>query len=265
MKRIKIGLALGGGAARGLAYIGVLQSLERSGIPIDLVAGCSMGSIIGALYAKGIRPDEMARIAGEIGSKGPGLFLSPTIPKSGLIGTTQIENALTPFIGDTRFEDLRIPFACVATDLHTGAEVIIRNGPLWEGIKASASIPVLFPVMELRGRHLTDGWLVNPVPVNVVREMGADLVIGVVVTQEPVPQKEPDQTLFGVIMNTIYIVNQQLVKFSLKGADVIVQPSVAHIGFFDFDHALECILEGMSAGERAIPEIKKRYQTLIKG
>ena len=263
----KVGLALSSGAARGLAQIGVLKVLEREGIHIDMIAGTSMGSLVGALYAQGKDASELEKVAVYWGSKRFSLLADLALPKTSLVGGRKIDNMLKTIIGDIEFGDLKIPFACVATDIETGEEVVIKQGLVREGVRASGSIPVILTAVKRRGRYLVDGALVNPVPVSILREMGADFIIAVNVTplvserihrlsEEGLEAKEPN--IFTVIMQIIHIIGYQAVKSSLVGADVIIEPQVTHIGWFDFHRAPECILQGELAVQDSIPKIKKQ-------
>jgi len=260
--RKKVGLALGGGAARGLAHVGVLEVLEKEGILIDMIAGTSAGALIGALYAQGKDAGQIKNLVIDMVSRKFFFLADLTL----LIKGRKIKDQMRLIIGDVEFSDLKMPFACVATDIGTGDEVIIKHGSVLEGIRASASIPVIFPIVKWEGRYLVDGGLVNPVPVGVLREMGADFIIAVNVIpdirdrvqQASKEQKEPKEpNIFNVIMRTIHIVNYRAVRSSLEGADLVIEPDEAHIGFGDFHRAQECFLQGELAAQAAIPEIKK--------
>ena len=267
-KKTKIGLALGSGAARGLAHIGVLRVLEKGNIPIDMIAGTSAGALVGALYAQGKDISLLENLAIDLGSKRFALLADPALPRTGLIQGRRIKEVLKSIVGgDIGFGDLRIPFACVATDVETGEEVVINQGSVLEGVRASISIPVIFTVVRWKGRYLVDGGLVNPVPVSVLKRMGADFIIAVNVTpdarerihqvsEEGLKAKEPN--IFNVIMQTIHIAAYQAVKSSLVGADVIIEPQVTHIGWGDFHRVSECILQGELATQGSISEIKRK-------
>ena len=265
----KIGLALGSGAARGLAQIGVLKVLEKEGIHIDMIAGTSMGSLVGALYAQGKDASELEKVAVYWGSKRLSLLADPTLPKTGLVRGRKIEDMLRTIIGDIEFGDLRMPFACIATDIETGDEVVIRHGLVWKGVRASGSVPVILKAIKRERRYLVDGALANPVPVSVLKEMGADFTIVVNVTpgvqerlhgdgtnKKEIKAKEPN--ILNVIMQMVHIINYRGLKSSLVGADVIIEPQVAYIGWGDFHRAPECILQGELAAQAAIPEIKRK-------
>ena len=179
MKKLKIGLALGSGAARGLAHIGVLKTLEKHRIPIDVIAGTSMGAFIGGAYASGIKVETMEEIAINVDWKLTAKMFTPTISFSGFVEGKRINDFLRNIIGDRNIEDLDIRFACVATDILSGEEVMIEKGSLVEAIRASISIPVIFTPVSMEDRFFVDGGIVNPVPVDLARRIGADLVIAV--------------------------------------------------------------------------------------
>ena len=181
----KIGYALGGGSARGLFHIGVLNVLEENDIYPDVIAGTSMGSIIGALYASGLTAGEIKQIAIEMDWKHLIRLADVTVPLSGLIQGKRIISLLKSILRDMTFSQLKIKFACVATDLINGEQVVFQEGSLIEAIRASISIPAIFTPVKLNGRYLVDGGLVNVVPVSVCRDMGADFVIGVNVIPGP--------------------------------------------------------------------------------
>ena len=178
-KRPQIGLALGAGGPRGLAHIGVLKVLEENGISIDCLAGSSMGSLIGALYAAGVEIARLEEIALNVDLKQTAVMLTPTIPRSGLVEGKRMKEFIKSFVGDANIEDLEIPFAAVATDIKTGEEIVIDNGSVAEAVRASISIPGIFTPARFGDRFLVDGGLSNPVPVSEVRQMGADVIIAV--------------------------------------------------------------------------------------
>ncbi|MBI3930458.1 MAG: patatin-like phospholipase family protein [Chloroflexi bacterium] len=255
--RKKVGLALGSGAARGLAHIGVLEVLDREGIPVDMIAGTSIGALIGAFYAQQKDVGRIKNLALGMGSKKFASLLDPVLPRTGLIRGRKIENTLRPTIGDIEFGDLRIPFACVATDIGSGEEVVIKRGLVWEGIRASGSLPGLFTVAKWESRYLVDGGLVSPVPVSVLKAMGADFIIAVNVLPYRGRRERKEPSIFGVIMQTFYIASYQMVKSSLSGADIVIEPQVGDIAFADFRRAEECMRQGELAAQEAIAEIKR--------
>ena len=265
----KIGLALGSGAARGLAHIGMLEVLEKEGIPIDMIAGTSTGALIGALYAQGKNADQIKDLVIEVGSKRFSLLADPALPKTGLIKGRKVKNVLKSVIGNIDFKDLKLPFACVATDINSGEEVVIRQGLVWEGVMASGSIPVILPVFKWQGRYLVDGSSVTPVPVSLLKRMGADFIIAVNVIPDVDSRVElaneghteaKAPNIFSVIMQIINIPIYRVVEYSLSGADVVIEPQVASIGHFDFHRTQECILQGELATQASVLEIKRQLK-----
>ena len=181
----KVGYALGGGAARGLAHIGVLKVLEEHRIFPDMIAGTSMGALVGALYAGGIAVTDIEKFAVGLDMRRMALLADVSLPLSGLVGGRRVVSLLKSILGDLTFSQLKYEFACVATDISTGEEVVLREGSLVEAVRASISLPGIFTPVRIKGRYLVDGGLVSEVPVSVCREMGAEYVIGVNVIPEP--------------------------------------------------------------------------------
>ncbi len=261
MERKKVGLALGGGAARGLAHIGVLEVLEKEGIPIDMIAGTSMGAIVGAFYAYGKNLPLMHKLAIELGKKRLRLFTDLTIPRTGILSWRKVEKQLTNHFGKVQFAELQIPFACVAVDIDTGEEVILNEGEVWHAIRASASIPVMLPLTDINGQHLVDGGILNPVPVSLARSIGADIVIAVNVIPTPAVQSQPpphhQHTIVSIMLKTVYLFNSKVIESSLAAADIVIQTDTEAIGYTDFHKAAECIKRGSEATQLMIPKIQK--------
>jgi len=182
---VKIGYALGGGAARGLSHIGVLKVLEEYGIFPDIIAGTSMGAIVGALYANGLKAGDIEHLISQLDWKRLIQLADITLPVSGLLHGKRIVMLLNSILGDSTFPQLKFDFVCVATDIMTGEQVVLRDGSLIEAIRASISIPGIFTPVEINGRYLVEGGLVNEIPVSVCRERGAEYVVGVNVIPEP--------------------------------------------------------------------------------
>jgi len=271
--RKKIGLALGGGAARGLAHIGVLRVLEKEGIPIDLIAGTSAGSAVGALYARLRSADYLKTAAVNMDLRQWARMVDPALPHSGLIKGKRIIDLLKSHLGgDIDFNDLNIPFACVATNVFTGEEIIIDEGKVLEGIRASISIPAIFTIAKWKNHFLADGGLVNPVPVSVVKKMGADFTIAVNVIPDPSDRrhrptaeqmkkiKEP--YILETVLRSFYIATYALTKNSLKIADVGIEPHVGHIGIAEFHRASDFVYLGEIAARDTMPEIKRKLAHL---
>lgn len=266
MPRKKVGLALSSGAARGLAHTGVLATLERKGIPIDFIAGTSTGAIIGAFYAAGKSIPEIKQAVMGLSRRRMVSLADFTISTKGFIKGKKITEWLKSVIGNIDFDDLRIPFACIATDIGTCEEVVIREGSVVEAVRASAAMPVIFTPTKWQGRYLVDGGLIDPIPVRVLREMGADLVIAVNVVpyigdklqkEACISEKPKEPNILSVLIRMIYVMGYQAALAGMREADVVIAPDVAHIRPDNFNRARECILQGERASQRAIPEIKR--------
>jgi len=266
LDRKKVGLVLSSGAARGLAHVGVLEVLEKNGIPIDMIAGTSIGAIVGAAYAAGKSIDEIARTVTGLSLMKMMTLADFTVPTSGFIKGKRIDGWLKSLIGNINFADLKIPFTCLATDIGTGKEVVIKQGPVAAAVRASASMPVIFTPARWQGNYLFDGALVEPIPVRAAREMGADIVIAVNVVPymggrkkkvdagDTKTRKEPN--VFSIVVRMIYIMGYQAALAGLREADVVITPEVGHILPGSFNRARECILQGKRAARHALPEIK---------
>ena len=266
----KVGLALGSSAARGFAHIGVLKALKEASIPVDMVAGTSMGAMIGACFAKEGEINAVEEIAINTGWRKLARLLDPKLGslRKGLIRGQRIEEFLYSLIGDAEFKDLKIPFAAVATDVNTGEEVVIREGSVIEAVRASISIPGIFVPVTLEGRCLVDGGLTNPVPADIVRDMGAKFIIAVNVLVEPQkskrtvsPPKGDEMAEVPNILNTliqsIYIMEHEIIKSRIPKADVIISPDVSRIEAFEFYKGEEAILAGYEAARNALPRLQR--------
>jgi NTE family protein len=184
-KGLKFGLALGSGSARGMAHIGVIQVLEAYHIPIDMIAGTSIGAVVGSVYATGAAVKQMKEAALAMKHRKSFALFDPTIPRSGLISGNRAEEILKKLaLKDKTFDDLKIPFAAVATDIKTGAKVILNQGSVIKAVRASFSIPGVFTPVKYQDCYLVDGGLVDPVPADVIKKMGADIIIAVSLTQK---------------------------------------------------------------------------------
>lgn len=255
----KVGLVLGGGAARGLAHIGVIDALEQGGIPIDMIAGTSVGAIVGAFYAHTRDVALMKDMAVELGNRRMHyIFSDVTFPRTGVIRLERVEKFLKAVIGEVEFRDLQLPFACVAVDIDREQEVVLDSGSVWDAVRASASVPIIVTLKKVDGRNLVDGGLLNPLPVSIVRRMGADLVIAVnVVSPRPShPKRSPG--MFTLMMKTLSIVGRSSLITGLTAADIVVQPEMDGIEFTDFQRAADCFGAGRKAAQELMPEIKRR-------
>jgi NTE family protein len=270
--RKRVGLALGGGAARGLAHIGVLEILEKESIPIDLVAGTSAGAVVGSLYASGMSAARMKEVARSFDWFKRRSMVDLALPRTGFISGERLTREIIKLMGgDLTFADLKKPFACVACDVLSGEEAVMTSGSVAEAVHASMSIPVVFQAVERKGRYMVDGGLVNQVPVNVASAMGADYIIAVNVVprhaaklkthlterDDTTSADPPRPNLVSVMLNVIDIANSCRIESSLQGADTVIEPDMLQIGAADFQKADQAILQGEMAAVDAVPKIKR--------
>ena len=258
--RKRLGLALGSGGARGLAHIGVLKVLQENNIPVDYIAGASMGAIIGAYYALNLEVDSLERKAVQFTKRDMVKLIDIISPKRALIAGNKIKRFIKDLIEDKSFSDTKIPLKIIATDLESGEEVVFNRGKLADAIRASISIPVLFPPIRLHKRLLVDGGILNPTPVDVVKEMGADVVIGVDLTiKEKVKLENP--TIVETLMQSYEIYRTQSVKFNLHKVSknlLIVKPNVpGKLNSFKFYNTQRFIERGEYITKEALPKIKR--------
>ena len=255
----KVGLALSGGAARGLAHIGVLKALKKNKIPIDFIAGTSSGAIVGAIYAAGMDPDIM-----EINAKKLGWFRFMKFPVhwSGILSTHEIEKFLIQNIGSKEIPDINIPFAAVATDLKSGKEVIITEGSAARAAATSSAFPGIFSAVLSDKSMLVDGGLINNLPVSVVKKMGADFVIAVDCSPAH-PMKKLPVNQFQVMGRAYDIIIRKCSMESRDLADILIEPEIPEdIWHFDIDEQARLIKAGEEAAKKMIPAIKAKL--LIK-
>lgn len=250
--RRKIGLALGSGLARGLAHIGVIKTLLNAGIRVDYMAGTSMGSVIAALHACGLKIKMMERLAESISRR---TWMDFTFPRMGLIAGDRLEQLVFMLTGRRNFEDLDIPMAAVATDIMIGEKIVLRHGPVARAIRASCSIPGIFNPVEIEGRLLVDGGVLERVPTRVVREMGADLVIAVDVGYYIEEYKV--NHIFDVLSKSLDIMSREIQKFQEHDADILIAPHMQEIGPFHFQKATEAIRRGEEAASDILQKLKE--------
>lgn len=258
-KKLKIGLALGAGGARGLAHIGVLKVLERNNIPIDFISGTSIGSIIGALYAVIRNANELEKI---ITTADWRLFLSLLDPSlaQGLLRGEKIKKFLIKFLGEKAvFKDLKIPFTAVATDFSTGQPVIMNKGELVEAIMASSAVPLIFQPIKKDGKVLVDGSLSMPVPIEPLKQSGAEAVIAVNLDDDYFSQKKEKLNLGETAFQAIKLLRYQLAERDSRVADVVIAPMVGEINGYNFLAGTKAIAAGEKAAQKVLPEIKKLF------
>ena len=258
MNRPTVALALSGGAARGMAHVGVLRALTENNIPIDFIAGTSAGALVGGAFAAGMTLDEIQELGRKMRWRNVGWA---TISRLGVQSNYRLEKFLRDRMPITRFEDLRLPFAAVATDLKSGAAVVLRDrGDVPFAIRASCAIPGIYvPVMDEQGRQLVDGGLVAVVPVTVARSFGADIVIAVDVNSSGATFLGAilgsTGSLIGVVLQSLMVVQKTASHYQLSLADFVINPKVGHIRWDQMRRSEELIAAGYEAGLEAMPEI----------
>lgn len=253
---MKVGLALSGGAARGIAHIGVLKVLEEARIPIDMIAGASSGALIGALYASGLDIEIIESVALSLRWKE---FADLTLPKMGLISGKGIEEFISEHTKVKEFGELKIPLAIVATDLITEKEVVFRKGPLAKIVQASCSIPGVYTPVKYEDMLLIDGGVVNILPTDVLRRMGADFVIGVDVNTRATVGSEP-KNVFQVILQSWDVISRQGAARARKDADIVIYPEIGDISKVDLKRARELLRAGYQATKEIIPQLKREIK-----
>jgi NTE family protein len=298
MERPRIALALGSGAGRGWAHIGVLRALQREGLRIDIVCGTSIGALVGGVWLAG-HIDTLETWARSLNRMRILRYLDVAILRGGLIGGRRIERLLVDNLSGLKVEALPKPFAAVATELETGHEIWLQTGDLVQALKAAYALPGVFPPVEIDGRLLVDGALVNPVPVSVCRALGARLVVAVNLNADLIgrgrrPGKHKPTTpealgrgliardpagggalghflggdggpsVFSVMSSSLNILQDRLGRSRLAGdpPDVTIAPRLGHVALLEFDRAPEVIAEGEAAVERAKPFLHEALKVL---
>ncbi len=256
-----IGLALGGGGAKGLAHIGVIKTLLRAGFKIDFVAGTSMGALVGGIYAATLDIDSLERIFLEISEK-YSVSRKMLHRKNNILFKDQkaVEKILTENIDGLDIQNTKIPFKAIATDVKNGDEVILEKGSLVKAMRASSSLPLIFPPVEMNDRLLMDGGFVNPVPVDVVKNMGADFVIGVDVSSKWPDIEDEHFSISGVkstIVDAFSALEYQVAKERVKAADFMLHPPVLSYHWDDFRLTEEIIEKGINETANNIREIRE--------
>lgn len=219
--QLKVGLALGSGAARGLSFIGVLEVFEDEGIPVDFIAGTSIGAVIGALYASGVSAAQLKEAALNIDWRKLAGLLDLVLPKSGFINGNQVAELIAELLPARNFSELHIPVAMTATDVESGELVILKQGDLLEALRAAIAFPGIFTPVRYGNRFLVDGGLCNPLPVDIVRAMGADIVIGVSAIPD-VDKRSPQEAIFPLPKDDERNVSPKLpAQFSADGIETL--------------------------------------------
>jgi len=251
-KTAKIAVVLGAGASKGFAHIGVLKILESNKIPIHMIVGTSVGSVVGSFYAYGCDAFQLQKLSFTI-EKGD--IVDLTIPDNGFIKGDKLEEFVNKTVKNTPMEKLSLPFYAVATDVQTGQEMVFGKGNTGMAVRASCSIPGVFRPVKIGERMYVDGGVVSPVAVEVAKKFGADIVIAVDISAAA-DRTLPENTV-DTILQSLNIMYSKLAAIQLSKADVVIKPKVGHIGSADFSKRHEAILEGERAAIEALPQILK--------
>lgn len=255
LNRPHIGLALSGGAARGMAHIGVLRAFEENAIPVDAIAGASAGALVGGLYASGLSIAQLEALAHKFRWRHMG---RPSFSRLGLQSNAPMEKFLRANMPVTRFEDLRIPFAAVATDLESGTVVVMRDrGDVTFAIRASVCLPAFYvPVRDPEGRLLVDGGLVANLPISYTRDLGADIVIAIDVGADGAKFMDRPHTMLGVMTQVFVAVERVVSQQEAPSADFIITPKVGHIRWDQSRRAEELMKIGYETTLAAADQIR---------
>ena len=256
----KVGLALGGGGARALSHIGVIKVLEEEGIPIDYIAGTSMGALVGGIYAathdvKGL----VEKVRSFDYQEWWNIFVDPGL-RLGLIRGDKMEEKIREIVGKVRIEELATPFACVATDINTAKTVVIDKGDLAHGIRASSSMPLVFYPALVEGSMVVDGGLSNPVPVEIVRQMGAEVVIAVNLDAVYFNEKNRRPKQIGaldIMKNSLFLLRYHLAEKESRNADMIITPDIEYISEFDLVKKDSVVIAGEVAARDCVGKIRE--------
>ncbi|MES2714365.1 MAG: patatin-like phospholipase family protein [Pseudomonadota bacterium] len=249
----RIGLALGGGAARGFAHIGVIQVLEEAGIQINLVAGTSAGSLVAALYAAGRNGATLARLALAMDESA---ITDWAFPGRGLIRGEALARYVREQTGGKTIEQMPLPLGIVATDLDSGQGVLFQRGDVGAAVRASSAVPAIFQPVRIGTREYVDGGLVSPVPVRFARQMGAELVIAVDISSPPDGNATGDA--FKLLLQTFAIMGRSINQLELKDADLVLRPRLVGVASADFSARQRAIDAGREAALAALPALRQR-------
>ncbi len=254
---IKVGLALGGGAARGFAHVGVIKVLEANGITPDLVVGTSAGAVVGALYSAGLNAADLQKLALEMQEEEVGDWV---LPNRGVIKGEALQNFVNRAVKGQALEKLSRPFGVVATDLHSGDQLLFRTGNTGMAVRASSAVPGVFKPVNIAGREYVDGGLTSPVPVRAARDMGADFVIAVDISARP--RDGQTASTLDVLMQTFTIMGQSLSRYEIPDADVLIRPLLGSVPATDFKGRSRAIQAGEKAALAMLPAIKSKLDAM---
>jgi len=251
--RPTIAFVLGGGGARGFAHTGALKVLDDAGIRADVVVGTSAGSVVGALYAGGIRNDELLATALKVDED---QLFDFVLPNRGFIVGNRLQTYLDEALNGRLIEQLNVPFVAVATELQTGRRVAFNRGDVGAAVRASCSVPGIFQPAMIEGREYVDGGLTSPVPVKVARDLGADIVIAIDVSRRPADRADFGSTT-AIMGQAIVIMEQSIALEETKFADVVIRPDLAKVPATDLAARTKAIAAGEDAARAALPRIRE--------
>ena len=261
-RQARIGLALGGGAARGFAHVGVIQVLEEAGLHPHYVAGTSAGSLVAALYASGKSPQELRRVAETMEEAEITDWMLPLLNRGALRGEALAKYVNTQ-VGGKSIEQMKIPLGIVATDLRNGEVVTFRRGNTGSAVRASSAVPAVFQPVRIGEREYVDGGLVAPVPVKQAREMGANFVIAVDISSDPEGSQTSDT--FQILMQTFTIMGKSINTLALREAEFVVRPPLTGVKSADFGARRRSIEAGRSAMLAMLPQLKTKIAAFERG
>ena len=261
-KEVRLGLALGGGAARGFAHVGVIQVLEEAGLRPAFVVGTSAGSLVAALYASGKTPADLVRVAQSMQEAEITDWMLPILNRGALRGEALARYVNTQ-VGGRTLEQMSIPVGIVATDLGNGDAITFRRGNTGAAVRASSAVPGVFQPVRVADREYVDGGLVAPVPVRQTREMGANFVIAVDISSDP--EGNPSGDTFQILMQTFAIMGKSINQLALKDADWVVRPALSGVKSADFSARMRSIEAGRAAMREALPGLKARLAAFEAG
>lgn len=259
LRKPRLGLALGGGAARGFAHVGVIQVLEQNGIRPDVVVGTSAGSLVAALYASGKNAAELERVAMSM-EEATLTDWSLPIMGSGILRGEALARYVRQAVGGRLIENMALPLGILATDLGSGQGVLFRRGDTAQAVRASSAVPGVFTPVSISGRDYVDGGLVAPVPVSQARAMGAELVLAVDISSDP--QGNDANGLLKILLQTTAIMGQTINRHELAGAQVVLRPALSGVGSADFSSRQRSIEAGRAAMQAALPRLRAELAKL---
>ncbi|MBM3699740.1 MAG: patatin-like phospholipase family protein [Actinobacteria bacterium] len=274
-RKRKIGIALSGGAARGLAHIGVLQVLDEIGVEISAVSGCSMGAVIGAVYSLGYDLQEIEEYIKNTDWRNFLLFSVLALSRAGIVNDYKVEEVFKKYFGDKNFDECSRQFCCVAVDIISGKKVVLKTGKIKDAVRASISVPGIFPPVYTDNGILVDGGLMEPLPTDAIGELDCNYIIASSISFDrdiPVTQATKagvhqndnhdikKMSIQSILDKSMNLVHTQLVQSYIEKADIVIEPKIGDFGFFDFVKGLQIIEAGRKAAIKKIPEIKKKLK-----